>query len=138
MNRKTILVCDDEPHIVRVVAAKLRSAGYEVLTAEDGAEALELAESLRPDLVISDYQMPRMSGRELSVRLRANPATESIPVILLTARGFCIEHSALSTTNVVEIKPKPFSPREILATVERLLGTSADAGPALTAATGTR
>ncbi|MEE8168952.1 MAG: response regulator, partial [Phycisphaerae bacterium] len=61
MGKKTILVCDDEPHILHVVSMKLRNAGYDVLCAEDGREALALALEHRPDAIVTDYQMPELS-----------------------------------------------------------------------------
>ena len=67
---KTILVADDESHILHVVSLKLRNAGYRVVTARDGQEALELAQQEHPDLLITDYHMPQLSGLELCQRLQ--------------------------------------------------------------------
>ncbi|GJQ25687.1 MAG: hypothetical protein HBSAPP02_07190 [Phycisphaerae bacterium] len=116
-----ILVCDDEPHIVHVVAAKLRGAGFEVLTAADGQEGLELAREAHPDLIFTDYQMPSLSGLELCARLRADPATRDIPAVMLSARGFSIVDEDLTHTNIRKVLPKPFSPREVLAIARELL-----------------
>src|SRR4028119_2397095 len=88
---KTILVADDETHILNVVSLKLRNAGFRVLTAADGQEGLELAQQELPDLIITDYHMPALSGRELCRRLRQDPRTGSIPAIMLTARGYRLE-----------------------------------------------
>lgn len=121
MNTRTILVADDETHILNVVSIKLSTAGYKVLTAEDGAEALNLAQSASPDLVITDQQMPLLSGTELCGRLLAEPGTRDIPVILLTARGFGITDQDMRLPNVRRVVHKPFSPREILKTVQELL-----------------
>ena len=74
MNEKRILVADDETHILHVVSLKLRNAGYHVLTARDGQEALEMAQSEKPDLIITDYHMPMLSGLELCRRLKQDPA----------------------------------------------------------------
>lgn len=126
----TILVCDDEAHILRVVAAKLRNAGYEVLTAEDGAEALAVARSRTPDLVITDFQMPSMTGQALCVQLRQDARTASVPAIMLTARGFCVSSDELAGTNIQAVLAKPFSPREVLATVKRVLEPLAVGAPA--------
>ncbi len=117
---RTILVVDDEAHIVHVVAMKLRGAGYEVLTARDGEEGLQLAIEHVPDLVITDYQMPLMSGVELARKLKVTAATAQVPVLMLTARGFSIADEEVRATNVVEIMSKPFGPREILAKVESM------------------
>lgn len=121
MSGNRILVCDDEPHIVHVVAAKLRTAGFEVLCAADGEEAFELARQHQPDLVITDYQMPYLSGLELCAKLRTIPATRDIPVIMLTARGYSIQDEELKDTNIRAVLPKPFSPREVLAQAKSLL-----------------
>ena len=118
---KTILVCDDEPHIVHVVAAKLRNGGYEVITASDGEEALALAMQHVPDLIFTDYQMPALSGLELCARLRTCPKTRSIPTVMLTARGFQMNPHDLHENNVRKVLAKPFSPREILSTAKEIL-----------------
>ncbi len=129
MAANKILVCDDEPHIVHVVAAKLRNAGFEVITAGDGEEAFGLAKSQRPDLVITDYQMPLLSGLELCAKLRGDAATRHLPAIMLTARGFSLSEQELGHTNIRQVLAKPFSPREVLSTVRRIL----DGAPAATA-----
>src|SRR5438094_10387545 len=85
---KTILVADDESHILHVVSLKLRNAGFTVVTASDGQEAYELAQQEHPDLLITDYHMPQLSGLELCRKLKQDPATSSIPAIMLTARGY--------------------------------------------------
>src|SRR5712671_5197312 len=81
-NPKTILVADDESHILHVVSLKLRNAGFRVVTARDGQEALELAQQEHPDLLITDYHMPQLSGLELCQRLKQDPATTHIPAIM--------------------------------------------------------
>ena len=121
MERKPILVADDETHILNVVSIKLQNAGFRVITAEDGAEAYDLARSTRPDLVITDYQMPILSGVELCSKLLADPATSDIPAIVLTARGFAMSEHDTKLENVRQVIDKPFSPREILASVHELL-----------------
>lgn len=121
MTESTILVCDDEPHIVHVVSTKLRNAGFEIVTAADGEEAFEVACDAPPDLVITDYQMPFLSGLELCAKLRAEPRTGDIPIIMLTARGFSISQTELEGTNIQKVLPKPFSPRELLGVVRTIL-----------------
>lgn len=125
MSKRTVLVCDDEPHILHVVASKLRNAGFEVLTAEDGGEALDLARAHHPNLVLTDCQMPELSGLELATLLRGQPDLAEIPVLMLTARGFSLEPGDLEGTNIREVIPKPFSPREILQKVQQHLGMEA-------------
>jgi two-component system alkaline phosphatase synthesis response regulator PhoP len=126
-NPKTILVADDESHILNVVSLKLANAGYTVLTAVDGQEALELATSQRPDLLITDYHMPQLSGLELCQRLRQNPATAGIPTIMLTARGYSLEPSDTEQNGINCMLSKPFSPRQLLATVNEMLNVAAAA-----------
>ncbi len=121
MADKKILVVDDEVHIVQVVAIKLRNNGFEVITAEHGAEGLDLAVRERPDLIVSDYQMPVMSGLEMIENLRARPETRDIPVVMLTARGFAIEEEKKQQLRVTACLSKPFSPRELLQSIESVL-----------------
>jgi len=116
-----IVVADDEAHILHVVSMKLKNAGYEVITAVDGEEALELCTAETPDLLITDYQMPYMSGLELCKNLRKDDSTKHIPAIMLTARGFDIEADEMEKAGIAVVLAKPFSPREVLEQVKSLL-----------------
>jgi len=118
---KTVLVVDDEIHIVHVVTIKLRNNGYEVITALNGAEALELARAEKPDIIVTDYQMPVMSGIELIEKLRDNEQTKNIPVIMLTARNFAVEDEQKQRLNINQCLSKPFSPKELLRDIEDIL-----------------
>ena len=118
----TILVVDDETHILHVVSLKLRNAGFEIITAEDGEEGLAKALACKPDLIITDYQMPYMTGLELCVKLKEHDQTAGTPALMLTARGFKLEHEYVEQTNIAGVLTKPFSPREVLMRVEELLG----------------
>lgn len=120
---KKVLVVDDEVHILHVVSLKLRNAGYAVITAQDGQEALEIAQMELPDLIITDFQMPHLSGLELCQRLKQHPATKEIPAIMLTARGFALDDSAIASTGIKRCLHKPFSPRQVLLEAEEILGT---------------
>src|SRR6187402_2830737 len=91
MAEKTILVADDESHILNVVSLKLRNAGFRVLTARDGQEALDIALAERPNLLITDYHMPQLSGLELCRRLKQEGVMENMPTIMLTARGYHLD-----------------------------------------------
>ena len=122
---KTILVADDESHILNVVSLKLRNAGYRVLTASDGQEALEMATQERPDLLITDYHMPLLSGIELCRRLKQNSITAAIPAIMLTARGYHLEPHDTADSGIMRMLSKPFSPRHLLSTVNDLLAGTA-------------
>ncbi|MCX5661751.1 MAG: response regulator [Planctomycetota bacterium] len=121
-NKPLILVVDDEAHILHVVSLKLRNAGYEVITAEDGEEGLDSALENLPDLVITDFQMPFLTGLELCMKLKENPLTRATPALMLTARGFGLADEHLDKTNITGVISKPFSPREILAKVQELIG----------------
>ncbi len=121
MSVKKILVADDESHILNVVSLKLRNAGFEVLTASDGQEALELAQSEHPDLLITDYHMPQMSGLELCQKLQQDPATKKIPAIMLTARGYDLEPKDTQESGIWRMLSKPFSPRNLLTAVNEVL-----------------
>lgn len=118
---KKVLVVDDEIHIVQVVAIKLKNNGFEVLTAENGADAYNLALKEVPDVIVTDYQMPGMTGTELVEKLRGVSELEHIPVILLTARSFALEENVRQNLKITHCLSKPFSPREVLATVEEVL-----------------
>ena len=121
MAEKKVLVVDDEIHIVHVVAIKLRNNGYEVITANNGAEALELARMDKPDMVVTDYQMPVMSGLELVKELREDDQTKDIPAILLTARSFAITIDQQKELEISACLSKPFSPKELLGYIEDIL-----------------
>jgi two-component system alkaline phosphatase synthesis response regulator PhoP len=119
-----ILVADDEAHILHVVSMKLRNAGFEVITAQDGEEALETALVEQPDLIITDYQMPCMTGLEFCKALRKNEQGRHIPAIMLTARGFDVAPAEMIEAGIASVLEKPFSPREVLACVNELLVNS--------------
>jgi len=121
MSGKRVLVVDDEIHIVHVVAIKLRNNGYEVLSADNGAEAFELACKERPDIVVTDYQMPVMTGLELVEKLRQRQETKDIPVIMLTARSFAIPKEQQEDLRISGCLSKPFSPKELLGDIEDVL-----------------
>jgi len=123
-NRKAMVV-DDEFHIVQVVAIKLRNNGFDVITADNGADAYTLACEQKPDIVVTDYQMPKLSGLELIEKMRSNADTARIPVIMLTARGFAIDDEQKLKLGISACLSKPFSPREVLGTVEEVLKQTA-------------
>ena len=116
-----VLVADDEACITNVVAKKLRNAGFEVIVAMDGQEAYDLAIAERPDLIITDLQMPVMSGLEVCARLAAELG-DRVPVLLLTAKGFELDLEEIQALPIRRVMTKPFSPRELLAWVQETLG----------------
>lgn len=126
---KQILLCDDEVHILRAAEFKFKHAGFDVRTASDGQEGWELIEQQKPDLLITDYQMPRLDGFGLVQRVRQCPATADLPIIMLTAKGLELSHEELSRQwNVTAVVGKPFSPRELLRRVEQILAEPCPAG----------
>jgi two-component system alkaline phosphatase synthesis response regulator PhoP len=121
MAERKVLVADDEIHIIHVVAIKLRNNGYEVISAENGTEAFALAREEKPDIIVTDFQMPGMTGLELVRELRRNGTTKDIPVIILTARGFAVEDKEKEKLQISELLSKPFSPKELLRSIEDIL-----------------
>jgi DNA-binding response OmpR family regulator len=118
-NRAKILVVEDEPNMVMGLRDNFEFEGYEVITARDGAEGLQLALEESPDLVVLDVMMPRMSGLEVCKQLRAQRS--SIPIIMLTARGQEIDKVVGLELGADDYVTKPFSIRELLARVKAVL-----------------
>lgn len=119
-----ILIADDEAHIRHVVAGKLTAAGYDVRQARNGQEALDLVTGpagFVPRLVITDFQMPMLSGLDLCKSLRGHAATATTPVLMLTARGYVLSEAELAKTNIRAVIAKPFGVRQLLERVQLLL-----------------
>jgi DNA-binding response OmpR family regulator len=121
----TVLVADDDPDVRDVVVFKLEQSGYEVLAAEDGGVALELARSVMPDLLVLDVMMPRMTGLDVCRELRARESTASIPIILLTARAQEGDVERGFAWGADDYLTKPFSPRELASRVRAVLARTA-------------
>ena len=128
MERPKILVADDEAHIIHVVQLKLEKGGFEVITAMDGQESLDTARRIHPSLLVTDLQMPILSGLEVAAALYREERTREIPVILLTAKGFEVDDSATANTNIKMVMTKPFSPRDLLARVREVVALAVTAG----------
>ncbi|MDT7896536.1 MAG: hypothetical protein OXFUSZZB_000141 [Candidatus Fervidibacter sp.] len=118
--KKRVLVVDDERHIVRLVQVNLERQGYEVLTAYDGVECLEKTKAEKPDLIILDVMMPRMDGFEALQRLKSDPETNHIPVIMLTARAQDRDVLQGYQYGADLYLTKPFSPLELISLVKRV------------------
>jgi len=116
-----ILVVDDEPDIRLLVAINLRKAGYRVLEAERGDEALRLAVEQEPALIVLDLMLPDLSGREVCRRLRAQPETKHTPVLMLTARDEEIDRVKGFMAGADDYVTKPFSVRELVLRVRAIL-----------------
>ena len=121
-----ILVVDDDPDIARFVEVNLRSAGFDVVVATDGEEALHRAEEIRPDLVLLDVMMPRIDGFEVAQRLRRNTRTANTCIIMLTAKAQSSDKVLGLTAGADDYIIKPFDPIELLARVKTTLRRARD------------
>ncbi len=125
---KKILAVDDERHIVRLVQVNLQRAGYDVVTAFDGKEALEKIKTENPDLVVLDVMMPYMDGFEVLQTLRKDPATRELPVIMLTAKAQDADVFRGWQSGVDCYLTKPFNPMELISFVRRIFKSLEDGG----------
>ncbi len=116
-----ILVVDDEPEAVELVEFNLKQAGFDVMTAEDGAEALKKARASLPSLVVLDLMMPEMDGLEVCKMLRRDPATAALPIIMLTAKAAEIDRILGLELGADDYITKPFSPRELVLRIRKIL-----------------
>ena len=117
-----ILIADDDPDILALVSFRLQRAGYEILQARNGEEAVQMALDRRPDLAILDVMMPRMDGYEATRRLRQHEETRRMPVILLTARVQEEDIARGFDAGADDYVKKPFSPQELGSRVQAVLG----------------
>jgi len=119
--RKTVLVVDDEKDLVELVSYNLQRSGYQVLTASSGTEALELARQNKPDLLLLDLMLPGLEGTEVARRLKADPATSHIPIVMLTAKGEETDVVVGLTLGADDYVAKPFSMKILLARLNNVL-----------------
>ncbi|MDP1809241.1 MAG: response regulator, partial [Actinomycetota bacterium] len=120
-----ILIIDDEPAVVELVEAKLRTSGYETLTATNGRDGIEAAHASNPNLVLLDILMPEIDGFEVCRRLKADKETESIPIMFLS--GKLLERDVVKGLELGadDYIIKPFSPRELVARIKHILESRA-------------
>lgn len=116
-----ILVVDDEPDALEVLAFKLREAGYAVVLAKDGAEALEMARNELPSLIVLDVMLPEIDGLDVCRILRRDPRFASTPILMLTARVEERDQALGLELGADEYLTKPFSPRELVGRIGKLL-----------------
>jgi DNA-binding response OmpR family regulator len=119
---KRVLIADDEPNIVISLEFLMGQAGYETRVATNGQEALDLAASFRPDLVLLDIMLPAKSGYEVCQRLKSEPATRAIKVIIVSAKGRDVEVAKALELGADAFIAKPFSTRALVAKVQEMLG----------------
>lgn len=123
-----ILIADDEPHIRKLVSFSLCNRGYEVIEATDGGEAYEFARTHKPDIVLLDVMMPVMTGYDVLAKLKADPETQDIPVVMLSAKSQQTEVQAGLAGGACEYICKPFTPKDLVQRVAELLGAQGE-GP---------
>jgi len=116
-----ILIAEDEHDIRELVAFTLRFAGHEVIATKDGEEAYQTAVKTIPDLILLDVRMPRMTGYEACEQIKANPSTQSIPVVFLSAKGQESEIRTGLEAGADEYILKPFSPDQLIGQVKTIL-----------------
>lgn len=121
MSRGKVLVVDDEEYIQHILNFSFGAEGYEVITAADGAEAIAKAVTEKPDIIVLDIMMPKMDGYEACKKLKADPQTKGIPVILLTAKGRDVDRRLGSDAGADDYVVKPFSPGRLIERVEGMI-----------------
>jgi two-component system phosphate regulon response regulator PhoB len=128
MSNRSILIVDDESAIREVIAAALEMAGYRTLEASNAQDAHSLVVDQKPDLILLDWMMPNVSGVELARRLKRDPLTAEIPIIMLTAKGEEDHKITGLEAGADDYITKPFSPRELVARLKAVLRRSTPAG----------
>jgi DNA-binding response OmpR family regulator len=121
MPESTVLLVDDDPVILKLLEVNFEMEGFAVLLAHDGTEGVEIARTQRPDLVISDIMMPKMSGLDLVGELKSDPDTSDIPIILLSAKAQATDVRAGVDAGADDYVTKPFEPLDLVDRVNRLL-----------------
>lgn len=116
-----ILVVDDDATLIRIIERRLEPCGWEVISASDGAEGLDKAMNLEPDLIVLDTLMPVMNGHEMLERLRRDPNTKDIPVLMCTARSDVHDIATASSYNICDYVTKPFDCAELIERIENAL-----------------
>ncbi|NIQ92362.1 MAG: response regulator transcription factor [Deltaproteobacteria bacterium] len=132
MTKTTILVVEDERDILQLIAHNLKSADFDVLTAQEGYEALSVAKNHLPQLIILDLMLPGLDGFEVCKELKRSPVTKDIPVLMLTARGEEVDRIVGLELGADDYVVKPFSPRELILRVRAILRRHAPEEQAIT------
>jgi CheY-like chemotaxis protein len=118
--KKTILICDDDPVILRLLQVNLEIEGYAVVSAHHGEEAVRVAKSEVPDLIILDIMMPRLDGYQVAQVLKSHDGTKDIPLVFLSAKAQQADIDRGKAYGVTHYLTKPFDPSELLEVIERL------------------
>ena len=127
--RSKILVVDDEPEAIELVEFNLKQAGFDVMAAADGAEALKKARAALPSLIVLDLMIPEVDGLEVCKMLRRDPATAMIPIVMVTAKAAEIDRVLGLELGADDYITKPFSPRELVLRVKKILQRGRAAEP---------
>lgn len=122
MPKGKILVVDDETYLLQILDFSLGAEGYEVVTAQDGEQALQKAKAENPDLIVLDIMMPKIDGYEACRKLKQDPNMKDVPVILLTAKGRDIDRKLGLEVGADDYITKPFSPSKLLEKIGSFLG----------------
>ena len=128
-DKPKILVIDDEPDAIELVAFNLKNAGFDVVTATDGAEALRKARSTQPSLVVLDLMLPEIDGLEVCKLLRRDPLTAAIPILMLTAKASEVDRILGLELGAEDYVTKPFSPRELVLRIRKILDRGSKPAP---------
>jgi DNA-binding response OmpR family regulator len=120
-----ILIAEDEQDILELITFTLQFGGYEVIPTSNGEDALEMARKEQPDLVLLDVRMPRMSGYEVCIHVKADRDTHHIPVVFLSAKGQETEIKTGFDTGAIDYILKPFAPDYLLKRLEEILASEA-------------
>jgi DNA-binding response OmpR family regulator len=123
-----ILLVDDEENLVRLIEARLRHAGYDVLIARDGAAGLEMARTQQPAVIILDLMLPKLNGYEVCTMLKQDTRYQNIPIMLLTAKGMERDKQLGLECGADAYVQKPFKPQEFLEQVRRLTNAAHRSG----------
>jgi DNA-binding response OmpR family regulator len=126
--KQTILIVDDEPDAVELIEFNLRGAGFRTATAMAGDEALKKARDILPDLIVLDLMLPEVEGLEVCKILRRDPATSNVPVVMLTAKAAEVDRILGLELGADDYVTKPFSPRELVLRIKRLLRVADGSG----------
>lgn len=119
---KTIVIADDEPHVLRSLEFILKKQGYNVVTATNGEEALDRVKEIDPDLVFLDIQMPKMDGNSVLRHLRDDPKYQDLYIVMITAKGQEADRLNSLESGANEYVTKPYSPRKLVGRVKEILG----------------
>jgi two-component system cell cycle response regulator DivK len=121
---KRILVVEDQEDNRRIIRDLLESVGYQLIEAVDGAEGVRLAQSERPDLILMDIQLPELDGYEATRRIKAEPELRAIPIVVVTSYALSGDDAKAKAAGCDAYVAKPFSPRQLLATIRQFLPPS--------------